>query len=225
MKKGKNNLGSLWAKKERECSLATPDTSTVLPGCRYSNWKVKALTMESSILRESLVKLETCTVHGDGKEQSTIRVNTISLPKSTGLKPLKTSLLMSLHSVKTLSFSKRLLTQLIKLKSWRNMLKTCIRNLKNVLKMAMNMNHNLSKADKNTMISNFQDQKMILMTRRLSTLSMIRKTSTTSELSLTKLTKFGLRLIIYLRCLEPKSYILPTEKNTKLGFSLTQWSM
>jgi len=73
--------------------------------------------MESSILRESLVKLETCTVHGDGKEQSTIRVNTISLPKSTGLKPLKTSLLMSLHSVETLSSSKRLLTQLIKLKS------------------------------------------------------------------------------------------------------------
>ena len=73
--------------------------------------------MESSILRESLVKLETCTVNGDGKEQSTRRVNTISLLKSTGLKPLKTSLLMSLHSVKTLSSSKRLLTQLIKLKS------------------------------------------------------------------------------------------------------------
>ena len=67
-------------------------------------------------MRQAVVKLETCTAQL-GKEQSTRKENTTSLPKSTGLKPLKTSLLMSLHTVTKQSPSKTLLTPLIKLKS------------------------------------------------------------------------------------------------------------
>jgi len=63
-----------------------------------------------------VVKLETCTAQL-GKEQSTRRGNTTSLPKSTGLKPPKTNLLMSLHTVTAPSPLKTLLTPLIKLKS------------------------------------------------------------------------------------------------------------
>jgi len=73
--------------------------------------------MEWSLLRQTVVKLETCTAHQFGKEQSTKKGNTTSLPKSTGLKLPKTSLLMSLHTVTAPSPLKTLLTPLIKLKS------------------------------------------------------------------------------------------------------------